>query len=205
MSLDSPAGSSRSRQILVAERPARLRVEIQGLLNQLVAVLVSDGSEFQLFRASERSVERGKMHPDLLYEVAGLPLRPEAAVEVLLGVPDLGAHARPGSAALLSDGNVWVELEDGEGVGLRRLRFDDEANLREFEVRAPAGELAWRALFDDYRTVGESRFAHDIVLDFPAASARAEISFQQVELNPPLPPGTFALEAAPAREGGQRG
>jgi hypothetical protein len=201
VALEGPGGASRSRQILVVERPARLRVEVQGFLNQLVAVLVSDGERFELFRAQDGSVEQGDVHPGILYQVAGIPLRPEAVVGVLLGAPDLGPQLLPGPAALLSDGDVQVDLVEETGVGLRRLRFDPEANLRQIEVLTEEGELAWRVRFEDYRRVGGLSFAHDIVLEFPFAEAHAEVTFQQVELNPELPPEVFGLRP-PAGESG---
>jgi hypothetical protein len=193
VALEGPGGASRSRQILVVERPSRLRVEVQGFLSQLVAVLVSDGERFELFRAQDGSIEQGDVQPGILYQVAGIPLRPEAVVEVLLGAPELGGQALPGPAALLSDGDVRIDLVEEAGVGLRRLQFDPEANLRRLEVRTDDGELAWRVSFEDYRPVGGLSFAHDIVLEFPLAEARAEVTFQQVELNPELPPEVFAI------------
>ena len=74
----------RGRQVLVAERPASLRVEIQGLLNQTVAVLVTDGERFELFRADDRSYRSGPVEPDLLWRHAWLALTPQQAIDVLL-------------------------------------------------------------------------------------------------------------------------
>jgi hypothetical protein len=190
VALSSRAGESRSRQILVLARPASLRVEVQGLLNQLVAILVSDGARYALFRADDGSLEEGEIHPALLYEVAGLPLRPEQAVEALLGAPELGDPELRGPAAQLSNGFVRVDLLD------RRLEFDAAAHLRRLEVHAPDGSLVWQAVYDDYRPVAGASFPHAIALEFPAAEARAKITFQWVELNPELPPGIFALERA---------
>jgi hypothetical protein len=119
----------------------------------------------------------------------------------LLGAPDLGPHLLPGPAALLSDGDVRVDLVEEAGVGLRRLQFDPEANLRQLEVLTDTGELAWRARFEDYRLVGGVFFAHDIVLEFPLAEAHAEVTFQQVELNPELPPEVFGLRPAGGEPG----
>ena len=201
VALEGPAGASRSRQILVVERPARMRVEVQGFLNQLVAVLVSDGERFELFRAQDRSVEQGDVHPGILYQVAGIPLPPEAVVGVLLGAPDLGPRPLPGPAALLSDGDVRVDLVEEAGVGLRRLLFDPEANLKQLEVLTNEGELAWKVRFEDYREVGGLSFAHDIVFEFPLAEAHAEVRFQQVELNPELPPEVFGLRPLSGESG----
>lgn len=203
VAIDGPAGESRSKQILVVARPALLRVEVQGLLDQLVAVLVSDGARFELFRAREGSIEQGEIRPGLLFEVAGLPLRPDEAVDVLLGVPAPGLHTRRGPAASLSNGLVQVDLLDEGGGPLRRLEFDAGAQLRHLEVRAPDGSLAWEARYDDYRAVGDTTFPFAIALEFPEVEARAEISFQWVELNPELPPGIFALDLAGAAIGGR--
>ena len=194
VALSSPAGESRSKQILVVARPARLRVEVQGLLGQLVAVLVSDGTRFALFR--EGRVEEGEIRPALLYEVAGLPLRPEEAVEALLGVPSLGEAARRGPAATLSNGLLRVDLLDAAGAASRRLEFDAAARLRRLEVHAPDGSLVFQASYDDHRPAGGTSFPHEITLEFPSAAARAKVSFQWVELNPELPPGIFALDLA---------
>ena len=43
---------------------------------------------------------------------------------------------------------------------------------------------------------------HDVALDFPLAEARAEVSFQQVELNPQLPPDVFGLRPVAAGDPG---
>jgi hypothetical protein len=193
VALSGPDGESRSRQILVVARPARLRVEVQGLLGQLVAVLVSDGARFALFRAGEDALEEGEIRPALLYEVAGLPLRPEEAVDALLGVPELGAPTRLGPAAALSNGFVRLDLLDAAGGASRRLECDAETRLRRLEVRAPDGALAWQARYDDHRPVAGTSFPHEIELDFPAAEARAKVAFQWLELNPELPPGIFTL------------
>jgi hypothetical protein len=53
LAVDGEAVHVRARQILVVERPSRLRVEIQGLLSQTLAVLVTDGPRYQLFRAQD--------------------------------------------------------------------------------------------------------------------------------------------------------
>ena len=203
VALSSPAGESRSKQILVVARPARLRVEVQGLLNQLVAILVSDGARYALFRASERSIEQGEIHPALLYEVAGLPLRPEEAVDALLGVPALGELTRRGPAGALSNGFVRVDLLDAGGAPARRLECDEEVRLRRIEVRAPDGSLAWQAVYGDYRDVAGASFPHEIALEFPAVEASARVTFQWVELNPELPPGIFALDVAASDRGGR--
>ena len=50
---EGPAGSGFSKQLLLVERPARLRVEVIGLLEQRVLVLATDGERYELYEGSE--------------------------------------------------------------------------------------------------------------------------------------------------------
>src|SRR5690606_24034801 len=79
LAIDGPAGGGRAKQILLLERPARLRVEVLGLLDQRVAVLTTDGAEYRLYRAADRSLTGGPVHDALLWEVAGLAVTPAQA------------------------------------------------------------------------------------------------------------------------------
>lgn len=192
LSLDGPAGSGRAKQVLVLERPARLRVETLGFLDQTVAVLVTDGERYRLFRTQERTLEEGRVHPALLYEVAGVALTAAEAVEVLLGVPAPPLDLLPAGGALLPDGGLRIDLAGARGALQRRLEFDDQQRLRRVEVR-DAGRVLWEARFDEYRPVGAASFAHRVELRFPPTDTRARVSFRHVELNPELPPEVFVL------------
>jgi hypothetical protein len=74
VSLDGVRGASFARQLLAVERPARLRVEVIGLLNQRIAVLATDGEHYDLYRSENGAVESGEIRPGVLWEVAGVPL-----------------------------------------------------------------------------------------------------------------------------------
>ena len=204
LAVDSRDGDVRLRgsQILVAERPARLRVEIQGFLNQTVAVLVTDGDRFELFRAGDQSYEEGVVHPALLWEQAHLALSPSEAIDLLLGVPAPDPALRPAAAQGDGRGEVRLDLADPEGRVRRRAGFDREGRLRWVEALDAGGERVWRAEFRDYSLVDGVAFAHDLSLEVVAGGTRAEITLRDVELNPELPPDIFRLRAPPAGAGG---
>ena len=65
-----------------------MRVEVQGLLSQTVAVLVTDGSRYELFRADDRSYQQ---RPRASRACSGSrptsTSRPEEAIDLLLGMP----------------------------------------------------------------------------------------------------------------------
>jgi len=75
LAIDGPAGAGRAKQILVLERPARLRVEVLGLLDQTLAVLVTDGARYRLVRSQDRSVDQGPVYDALLVQVTAKPLQ----------------------------------------------------------------------------------------------------------------------------------
>lgn len=209
LAVDSDGGDVRIRgkEIVVLERPARMRVEVQGFLNQTAAVIATDGERFEIFRSDARSYETGTVHPALLWQEAHLALTPEEAVEVLLGAPAPGAGLVPARAVDVGEGLIRMDLVDAEGRVRRRAAFDTAARLREFEVIGGDGAVLWRAQFGDYAPVDGVPFAHAIVLDVAAGVTHVEISLRDVELNPELPPDIFRLRApekpaAPEREGG---
>jgi outer membrane lipoprotein-sorting protein len=193
---DDGAVRIRGNEIVVLERPARMRVEVLGFLNQTAAVVTTDGERFEIFRSGDRSYETGEVHEQLLWQEAHLALTPEEAVEVLLGAPALGAGLVPAHAVDAGGGWIRMDLVDSERRVRRRVAFDATSRLREFEVVGDDGAVAWRARFGDYASVDGVPFAHAIVLDVTAGVAHVEISLRDVELNPELPPDIFRLRAS---------
>lgn len=195
LSVDARGGDVklRGQQVVVLERPARLRVEIQGLLGQTVAVLVTDGERYELFRADDRSYQTGVVHPDLLWQQAWLALAPEEAVELLLGAPAPGAGLVPGPAWSDREGDVRFDLVDAEGRPRQRARFDALSRLRQLDQLRPDGSLAWHAEFDDYADVAGRPFAHRVSVDVPDGDSRAEIELRDVQLDPDIAPEVFRL------------
>lgn len=204
VSIEGQRRASFAKQLLLLERPARLRLEIVGMLGQRVAVLATDGTRYDLYRAERPGLESGEVYPGILFEVAGLALTPGEAVQLALGSPLGPAEGAPPaeSAAVLPDGGLRVVLRPGRpGDPRRTLEFAPAGELVRYALHAPGGELVFEARYGDYRDVGGSSFAHDIAVELPASGSRAEIEFQWVELNPTLSDDLFRLEL---RRGGAR-
>jgi len=196
LSVDGPEGSLRSKQVLVAARPARLRVEVLGFLSQTVALLATDGETYDLFQVKERRFERAPVHPGLLWEVAGIALAPPEAVRVLLGAPDLGG-LEPAGAVALPGGGVGVLLADARGRRRRGVEFEPGGALRRLTVWSAGGRTAWDVRYAEIEDRQGVPFAHEISLEFPASGVEAEIELDRVELNPTLAPDVFELEPPP--------
>lgn len=190
----------RSRQTLVLERPARLRIEVQSLLGTTLAVLAVDGGEYALFETETRHFEQGPLEQALLWRTAGLALRPEDVIEAVLGGPDADPGLALQGAFAAAEGGVRVELGDAAGAR-RSLLFDAEGRLRELEVRVPE-VAAWRAAYDDFAPVADTDLAQRVSID--TGSAHAVLQLRDIELNPPLSADMFRLDglSAQAAEGG---
>jgi len=196
LAVDSEAGRFRGRQIVVVlERPAKLRVEVLGLLNQTAAVIATDGDRFEIFRVGDRSYEAGSVRPDLLWREVRLALAPAEAVAVLLGAPAPGAGLTAANAVRTHEDWIEIDLLDRDGRRRQQASFDANDRLRGFAVFAADGSSRWRAAFDAYAQVGASQLPHSIVLDVAEGGAHAEIDLWDLELNPALPADIFRIRA----------
>jgi hypothetical protein len=202
LSVDGPGGSLRSRQVLVAARPARLRVEILGFLSQTQAVLVTDGAEYSLFDAREQSFESAPLRPGLLLGIAGIDLEPDEVVRVLLGAPHLEALSAR-QAFQLPEGGLQVLLRDLEHGAQRAVEFGPDGGLRRYAAWDPDGVPAFDAQYDDVQSVGEFSFAHRIDIQFPASGIEARIDLSRIGLNPELGPAVFDLDIPTGAAGGR--
>jgi hypothetical protein len=198
VAVDAPAGTGRATQILVVERPARLRVEVLGLLDQTLALLVTDGARYRLVRSQDHSVEAGPIHDAMLREVAGLGLTPEQAVGVLLGAP-FGGEARLERAAQLPGGAVRLALRRDGSFEHEELDCDAAGNLLRWALLGADGDVMLEAIYRDYRPLGAVAFAHDVEVRDPRADASVRVVWSRVELNRVLPPELFTVppDAAP--------
>lgn len=202
--LEGAGSGSFAKELLLLERPARLRVEVLGLLGQRVAVLASDGDRYALWRAETKRVERGAVHPAILAEVAGVPLRPEEAVALLLGTPALPAGPPRASAAPEAGGVKLAWEEDG---WQRVAEFDAEGRLRAWRV-GREGALWLAVRWEDFRDApppgAREAFAHRVDLEFPTSEQSARVDFHEVEVNPSLPAQLFRLELPSRSDAGAR-
>lgn len=182
--VDGPGGRGSLREVILAERPARLRLESLNPLGQTLTLLVSDGEDFVYFDG--RTIERGLSGRDLLARV-GLELEPAEAIDVLLAAP------------LLPEGPVGEVLAQGDDrlveLDGRRVRFDAQGTLRGVETRTADGELLWTAEYDRWQALPGGAFPFALALYFPGSELRAELELDDVELNPELSAALFRVPA----------
>ena len=199
LSVDAPGAAPdggdlqlRARQRLWIARPARMRVEVLGLLDSALAVLTIDRGRYALLQAPGRQVERGEVYPELLWEVARLELSPEETVGLILGAPALDSRFALAGAARRGD-TLRLRFADAAGRLRRVADLGAAGELRRLEQRDAEGALAWEAHYADFVELGGDAFAQELRLRSPDAEAR--VLLRRVELNPALPEGLF--EVAP--------
>lgn len=205
LDLDAKDLSFDRPQRMAVERPARLRVEVLGLFDQLAAVVVTNGDTYQLYDARNNDLEEGVVDAHLLWRVARVDLEPAEAVDLMLGAPRPDPTLSTGEGRVYPDGGIGVARVDGRGVVREGLRFDAAGRVSELTIFAEDGRLVWRAAFDDYRLIdapggGQVAFAHDVRLEFPRVEARARLTFKRVLLADELPDELFSLKL-PGRSG----
>ena len=205
MAVDSADGliAVRGKQILVVRRPAQLRVEVLGFLNQTLAVVVTDGDRFEVLRTENRSYQSGELGPTLLWDQARIALTAEEAISVLLGIPIPDPQWVPSRVAMDPRGLTSIDLADTHGVRRQRLSFGSHGYLTESQLFDGTGQRVWRAHFDDYREIDGSWLAHEIELDVTIGSTHTEISLSDVELNPVLSDEIFRLRASGSLSSGR--
>ncbi len=186
LKLESPSGGGSLREVIVAERPARLRLETLNLLGQTQAVLVTDGERFSFYDGSE--FEEGAVGAGLLRDRLGIDLEPEEAVRVLLADPHL--VSAPPSAVY-----AWEQQRVAEFPG-QRVRFAPTGDLLSVEALEESGEVRWAAEYGRWRDVDGGRYPFSMLLRFPRSRVSAEIKLEDVDLNPVLAPALFTLPSS---------
>ncbi len=182
LKLDSPNGSGRVREVVLVERPSRLRLESLNLLGQTQALLVTDGHAFAYFDGHE--LERGNVSTDLLRERIGIDLSPDETVAVLLAAPTLD-----GEIERVMGRGAEREVRLGDSI----VRFNGAGELLGIDVMDAEEGLRWRANYRDWNDVPGGRFPTRVELYFPATGVIAQLELKEIELNPTLQPSLFRL------------
>jgi outer membrane biogenesis lipoprotein LolB len=181
LSLESPQGSGTVREVILVERPRRLRLEALNLLGQTEVLLVADGERFAFFNGGRLSA--GPLSEDVLRDLLGLDLDPDEAVGVLLGAPRLEAGPPHG---VLGQGEDRIARLDSQVV-----RFGPEGELRGVAVLDPTGVLRWHVEYARWQRAGGGSYPFSVILSFPLTQTRAEFKVREAELNPELDTSLF--------------
>lgn len=176
-----PKGSGSVEQVVLVERPARLRLETLNVLGQAATMLVTDGARFAFFDG--KALDEGEVSPEVLRERLGLAFSPGEAVSALLAAPQ--PVKWPPRAILARGAERAVLLDD------QSLRFAEDGELAAIESLDAGGAVLWTAEYTGWRDVPGGRYPFNVVLTFPETKLRAELELSKAELNQALDESLF--------------
>src|SRR6185436_3243993 len=134
--------SRRTRQILVAERPDRLRLEVLSPFGT-VFVLATDRGQLAAYVPEEGTVYRGSASADNLARYMQVDLPVSTAVDLILGTPPMDARREP--VVSREDGLVKLWQDAGQRVYVTWLT--DRLEPARYEQRDDEGRVLLRANF----------------------------------------------------------
>jgi hypothetical protein len=185
LKLNGPGGSGRVKQVIIVERPDRLRLESLNFLGQTQSLLVTDGTSYAFYSNGE--IERGGVSPDVLREYMGLDVAPFEAVALLVAAPELPS-GRP--RAVFGSGTSRIAEYDAS-----RVHFAASGQITGLDSFDSSGALRFTARYDAWRDVPGGRYPSSLIFYFPRSDLRAELELDRVELNPSLDSTLFSLPA----------
>lgn len=184
--VQSPQRSFSASQVLLANKPDRLRAETLSLFGSPVVLLASDGKQFQVLVPGQRRFYQGPASDRNLQRFAHLPMRLVDLVHLLLyQVPLLPDVMRmeassPGPKLLLSGPNGQEQ----------ELQFDSRLQL--LRCRLLRGGRTWLDVeYSDFSA--EDQFPRQMSLQLPLQDVNLTVDFQNLEINPQLDSQRFVL------------
>ena len=176
-------------QVLLAEKPDRLRAETLSPFGQPLLVLVTDGRKLSVLAPGERRFYQGPATFRNLERFTGLPLRlPDLVQTLLYQVPVIAATQK--SVSVTDDGRYRLTLQ---ALDSRRevFFFDENKRLVEMDYYA-GGQLEFK--------VNWSRFAAEpqpfplaATLNMPRQQTVASLLFTELKINVVIPAERFTL------------
>lgn len=197
-------GRARVRQVIVAERPDRLRAETLSPFDAPLSVLVANERELILYDVGAERFFAGPPTAANVARVVPIRLAPPELVRVLLG----GAPVAPGTAGAGEVVPTWDGRRGGwsftlplaDGTRLALVVAHGEATLRHAALFSSEGEAVWELRVGDVREVassdGAARLGVPERLRFlmPGSAVDLSLALERVELNPALPEFVFELD-----------
>jgi hypothetical protein len=187
LSYSSPEESRRARQLLVAERPDRLRLEILSPFGTVFALTTADGT-LAAYATDERTLYRGAATAANLARYTDVALPIDTAVDLLLGTPPLSA----GGVVSAEDGAVKL-WQDGGATAVAAW-FTPELEPLRYERHDADGRVLLRTTFGAYTAVDGVRVPTQLGIELPPTQRRIDIALSEAEINPLLPNAVFALD-----------
>lgn len=183
-------------QVLMAEKPDRLRAETLSPFGQPLLLMATDGLELTVMVPSDGRFYRGEASARNVQRFTRLPLQLTDLVHILLyQVPIIGHDKR---ILIIEDEDGYLLKLLDESGRRQELRFNGALNLVEVAYFLGA-DLQLRVRYDKF--MGELHpFPQSAFLEMPALDAEASLVFSEVRTNVAIPAERFLLTPSPGVE-----
>ncbi len=185
---ESPEEAHRAKQLLVAERPDRLRLEVFSPFGTVFVLTAADGA-LAAYDRDSATVYRGTDSADNLRRYTDVALPVQGAVDLLLGTPPLD----PAAVSTVSvDGNA-IRLRADRRDGAEVIWLSPELDPLRYETQDADGRVRLRATFGGWTAIDGVRVPTQVGFEMPASQRRLAVTLRDIEVNPSLPATVFAL------------
>jgi outer membrane lipoprotein-sorting protein len=183
------------REVVVVERPDRLRIEMMSTFGVALQI-ATDGKTVRAFHRGDRVYYRGAATTENLARFTRLDLAEIA--DLLVGLPPARPDARGGSLAYDRKLGQWRVSSTGPGGGDVELWFDaGDLNLARALANDSNGRRRYEANFGSYTTIDGVSVPALVRFEVPEQGAKIELRYSKISVNPALEASLFVFDAPP--------
>ena len=186
--VQSPENSLSGTQVILAEKPDRLRAETLSPFGSPLLLLAADGETLGVLLPSQNLFYTGVASPANLGRFARIPLRLSDLVSVLLYQPPI-INARSDKAFELQEGG-WLLVRNGSSRR-QELTFNHERQLVEIRYY-DSDKMLLKITYGKFSEEGD-RFPLLFGIELPEQDTTASLEFSDLKTNGKLRPGIFQL------------
>jgi hypothetical protein len=197
--VSAPGKNFATQEVILARRPAFLRLEALSPLGTPLFYFVTTGKNLSMYHPGENRYYRGLAQPRHFSSILPAGLEPEEIIAILLGEFPLFPYADFSSRYDAREELWFLELKGPSG-GEGQIFGIDPQSGRILSAEYSLQGISRRLSFSDYREESSHFFPHKIHFECPSARTQFTIEYQEIVLNPEWAEEDFHL---PVPQGAQ--
>ncbi len=187
--------SLKTHEELVIQRPDGLKVEARSAFG-VELILTAHNGDLQIFDPSHNRFMTGTASAETLDKYVRIPMMPNDAVNLLLGLAPTGFALNDPTAKLSDEGEMTIITYTSPDGTTHELGFEDR-NLVMVRETAPGGTVRYRVDYSDYHDIGGAMFPYRVAAEFPQSQSQVSFHYRRPIINGQIPSSTFVLTPAP--------